>query len=69
MPIVVTEAMQNNVAVIVSENTGTATIVKTEKCGLTYKNNNVEELTEKIIYMLNNSVDRKNLGKMDIKHI
>ena len=48
MPIVVTEAMQNNVAVIVSENTGTATIVKTEKCGLTYKNNNVEELTEKL---------------------
>lgn len=55
MPIVVTEAMQNNVAVIVSENTGTATIVKTEKCGLTYKNNNVEELTEKIIYKYMNN--------------
>ena len=67
MPIVVTEAMQNNVAVIVSENTGTATIVKTEKCGLTYKNNNVEELTEKIIYMLNNSVDRKEFGKNGYK--
>ena len=67
MPIVATEAMQNNVPVIVSENTGTAKIVETEKCGLIYKNNSAEELSEKILYLINNKNKREVFGNNGYK--
>lgn len=48
MPIVVTEALMFSKMVICSENTGSASILKKEKCGLVYKNNDPLELAQYI---------------------
>lgn len=54
MPIVATEALQHGKMLICSENTGTASIVERDNCGLVYRNNSSKELAEKIRYVLLN---------------
>lgn len=54
MPIVVTEAMMHSKAIICSENTGSARLLKDMNSGFVYHNDNYLELAEKITYVIEN---------------
>lgn len=57
LPIVVTEAMEYSKVIICSENTGSASILSSEKAGIIYKNNSSAELRNCIQTVLDNPYD------------
>ena len=67
---VVTEAMNSGCAVVASNSAGvTPFLINDGKSGMIYKNDNVDELYEKVKWLLDNEEKRKEISKNAYKTI
>lgn len=63
MPLVVSQAMQNDVCCIISDQVGQAEFIRHKKNGLIFENENVEELAACIKWTIHHVSDIKELGE------
>lgn len=63
MPVVVAESMMYSIPSIVSDTTGIASYVRQCKGGLLFQSSNVQELSKKILWCLNNREQLYSMGK------
>lgn len=63
MPLVVSQAMQNDVCCIISDQVGQAEFIHHKKNGLVFESENIEELAACIKWIINNASDIKALGE------
>lgn len=62
MPVFMTESLMLSVPVICSEYTGTYSLLDHKKSGLTYHNNDSDELADMLIYVLEHPDDVHHMG-------
>lgn len=63
MPVIMTESLMLGVPVICSDKAGTYALLEDGKNGFTYRNNNIDELREKISYILDHKEEAVKIGK------
>lgn len=63
MPVVVTEAMMYSKACIVSENVGQAEFIREQENGFVFPNENADELSERIIWVMENREKLPEIGQ------
>jgi len=68
-PMTIPEAMYCKIPVIASENCGNSYLVDSEQVGLIYRNDNSDELSEKIIWFLENKEKTIKMGESAHKRI
>jgi len=66
--LVALEGMLSNKPVIASNNGGLREIIQSDKVGLTFKPNNINDLISKIDFLIKNQNLRKQIGKQGKKH-
>lgn len=63
MPVFLTESLMLSIPIICSDNTGTFSLIEDNVSGFSYHNNNVEELKNKLVYVIYNREKLDYIGK------